>query len=402
MTENNFQVIKGGLAETSFDSKKTFVSSYVTNTRLMGVIAVYIKWKLPENKTNRELHQFFYFDAEEYGLENYQSVIGDDKLSIDLIYHTMIGGLGSEKIPLTKREAVYMIKQFAKYNEEHNIPLPLNIMEYKFILEMGNRLTKDEEKEVLRKQCVEIKSEQHLCNYFLMRCAGRDFSIAKTLTCQDLKIDLFPEFPAATLCKNTVDRAPQDDAYLCESLIECNDSYHIVITHITVSRASGSFLVVGYKRVSTFKISPAEAGMMLSRPEYVTVYQYLGGEYEFNRDSTEFAKDALITPHEGGSLYMLFNKNNDHVNRPVYRLNEDVNGIYFVTKFNQLIAAAYDKPSIASLEQDIEKSPLNRQVLMSAKYEFQDPILFEFVNSNFTDFEEFVELIADGDEGDEF
>lgn len=64
MNKDNFKVIRGGLLDSANTSRKTFVSAYVTNTRLMGVLGMYIHFKLPDNKALFDLHQFFYFDAE--------------------------------------------------------------------------------------------------------------------------------------------------------------------------------------------------------------------------------------------------------------------------------------------------------------------------------------------------
>ena len=62
---------------------------------------------LPDNKALFDLHQFFYFDAEEYGFETYDSVLGPDDGRVSEIESSLIGGLGGEKIDLTLREDVY-------------------------------------------------------------------------------------------------------------------------------------------------------------------------------------------------------------------------------------------------------------------------------------------------------
>ena len=74
-----FTIIRGGLSETSLNSRKVFQSSYVTDTRLMGVTGVYIHWALPDNQVLTHFHQFFYFDAEEFGFDTYKGVLtGED------------------------------------------------------------------------------------------------------------------------------------------------------------------------------------------------------------------------------------------------------------------------------------------------------------------------------------
>ena len=69
MNENfPFQVIPGGLSESSATSRKEFLSAVVTDTRMMGVVCVSARWKLPDNQVSRYLYQYLYIDADEFGL----------------------------------------------------------------------------------------------------------------------------------------------------------------------------------------------------------------------------------------------------------------------------------------------------------------------------------------------
>ena len=68
MNRPKFTVIQGGLAAAN--RKNTFVSAYVTDTRLMGVLAVYAHWQVEVPASGDRLpdiHQFFYIDCEEAG-----------------------------------------------------------------------------------------------------------------------------------------------------------------------------------------------------------------------------------------------------------------------------------------------------------------------------------------------
>ena len=59
-----FQILRGGLAESAATSRKEFVSAYITDTRLMGVVGLVVHWQLPENLSKDHFFQFFYMDAE--------------------------------------------------------------------------------------------------------------------------------------------------------------------------------------------------------------------------------------------------------------------------------------------------------------------------------------------------
>ena len=104
-----FQILRGGLAESAATSRKEFVSAYITDTRLMGVVGLVVHWQLPENLSKDHFFQFFYMDAEEYGFDTYRSVLTsgtddgaleavDDLLAVE---NSLIGCLGGKKASLT-------------------------------------------------------------------------------------------------------------------------------------------------------------------------------------------------------------------------------------------------------------------------------------------------------------
>ena len=394
MNKDKFKVIRGGLLDSANTSRKTFVSAYVTNTRLMGVVGMYIHFNLPDNKALFDLHQFFYFDVEEYGFETYDSVLGTDEERVFQIESSLIGGLGGEKISLTLKEAQYILQEYVHYNDRENIPLPEGREEYGFLLESHIQMSEPELYILMTKQCVHIDTPYELINYFLMRCFGKDFGTAAYLTTQDFDLELFPDFKAGTFCKNTIDKGTEPNSYISESLVEFSDSYYVVVTHAALS----NMRICQYERISAFKVSSAEAAMMLSRSEFVTVYKILAGAAPtFTANSTKLTPGAMITKHDTGTLYMIFHPNNKHVAKKEYRLNEDVLGMYFVSDSGQLISASYSLDEIRQLEMDLCTSSFGRKVLPMAKYEFQEPVLYEFIQSGFEDFELFVDAIKTGE-----
>lgn len=359
----------------------------------MGVLGMYIHFELPDNKALFDLHQFFYFDAEEYGFETYDSVLGPDNGRVSEIEGSLIGGLGGEKVDLTLREAQFILQEYVRLNRRENIPMPEGIEEYGFLLEDDIRMTEPELYILMCKQCVEIDTPYELINYFLMRCFGKDFSAAAYLTTQDFELELFPDFKAGTFCKNTIDKGEEANSYINESLVEFNDNYYVVVTHVTLAQMNISH----YERISAFRVSSAEAAMMLSRSEFVSVYKMLSDTRDFVTTSTKLTLGAMITKHDTGILYMIFHPNNKHVAKKEYRLNEDVLGMYYVSDSGQLISAAYSLDEIRQLEIDLGTSSFGRKLIPSAKYEFQEPVLYEFIQSGFEDFELFVDAIKTGE-----
>lgn len=392
MTKPTFTVIEGGLSAPKDTDKKTFMGGYVTNTRLMGVTGLYIHWKLTEHYASPDFHQFFYLDAEEYGFETYKSILGNSVEEISSVEQALIGGLGGRKMEITQREARYLLCEYAHFNELHGLPFPEGREEYGFLIETPVFLSPDERGLLMEKLCDPIVSPYQAANYFLMRCFGHDYEAASWLCQGDVPLDIYQkEHPMATLCKNTVDEDDQrPGSYLCESLIEYNEHYTLVVSELTINSSNQ---ITAFEKCSGFPISSAEAAMMLARAEFVTVYEVLMPPEEFSLTLRQMSSNTMMTPHENGKLFLTFNTNNNHVNRRVFRLSEDVFGLYYITDFGQLIVSSYSLSSIHAMEKDLRKSVLAPYLMATAKYEFKEPVLYEFIQSDFEDFNEFLEFI---------
>ena len=393
MDNRNFTLIKGGLSDSGGNDKKTFISAFVTDTRLMGVIGLYIHWEMRTGGPASDFHQFFYFDAEEFGFETYRSIYGNDVSEISYIEHALMGGLGGKKIDLTQREAMCIIQSFADMNRRLSLPLPDGEKEYGFILNRRVDMTDEEKQALLAKQCTPIISLYQTINYFLMRCFGKDYEAAAFLSDDQTHLDVYTDIPPATLCKNTIDafKNEQGNYYLCESLIEHDTAYMLIVSEVTVK----NLRVASFENRSLMQVSAAEAAMMLSRPEFVTVYEILSTPEEFDVNLPDLTSGTLLTVHENGRLFLSFNKNNDHVNSKVFRLNEDVSGIYYISDYGQMLIAAYSIKGIQTMEKELRRGPLAQSLMPVSKYEFKEPVLYEFIQSDFDDFEEFLEFIKE-------
>ena len=391
MAERKFTLIKGGLSYPHEDGNKTFVSSFVTDTRLMGVVGLYIRWNIRSSTSPTNFHQFFYFDVEEYGFETYRSISSDDATEIELIEQTLLGGLGGKKNNLTEKEATFLLQSYVEVNRKLSTALPEGESEYEFLLEPKIEMTEKEELVLFQKQCSNITSTYQAINYFLMRCFGKDFVAAKFLAHGEFPLNIYDDIPIATLCKNTIDSFKNENgiSYLCESLVENDASYMLVISEITVS----DYKITSFEKRSSMQISAVEAAMMLSRSEFVTVYEILDDSEEFDVGFMKLTAGALITMHDSGKLFLVFNKTNEHVSKQVFRLNEDVYGLYYITDMAQLIVAAYSEKEVHAIEKEIQKSSIAKFLIPSSKYEFKEPVLYEFVQSGFDDFDDFLDFI---------
>lgn len=415
MNKPKLTVIEGGLSTSKINISREFAGAYITNTRLMGVMGMYVHWKLTGYPSCPDFHQFFYFDAEEYGFDSYRSVMGNKVEEIARIEQTMINGLGGRKIEISEREVRAILWHYMMFNQSHDLPLPEKLNEYEFLLDEEVLLSTSEHSELMRKICEPIASPLHAINYFLMRCFGHDYEAADWLCRDNVNARLYEDLhPMATFCKNSIDfdeavgsdnlairlrpadapapsnNDPDSCSYLCESLIEYDNQYYIVISRVTVD---GELMVTGFESCSSFKISSVEAAMMLAKPEFITVYETLIPVDEFASLLAQVPLNCLITPHQNGKLYMMFHNNNDHVNKQVFMLSADVAGIYYLSDSGQLLAVAYDLPAIHVLEKDLRKSVLSPYVVATDKYKFKEPVLYDYVESEFDDFNDFLEFI---------
>ena len=416
-----FRVLRGGLSEDASTSKKEFISSYITDTRLMGVVGLVLHWYLPQNTSKKHFFQFFYLDAEEYGFDTYRSVLASDLddeplTAVEELRSTeraLMGGLGGKKVSLTEREARAVIQYYVDFSLARKLPLPDGIEEYQFLL--GPRIVLDREESVtlMKKQCPTFTSEFQIINYFLMRCFGRDFSAAKFLTKHYVRTDLFPEHKAATLMQNTIQEAADTSGshtayhatdsdkafgtfdtqkkYLCESLIEYDGKFFLLVVQVTLEHLK----VVDYERVSSFRISSSEASMITDRPEFVTVFdcppQYADAALTF----TSRLENSMLTEHENGRLFMIFYPHNNHVSKRVFRLSDDVFGVFYFADSGQILLSSNSRSNLRTLERELMTSDAGHAVTPLSRYQFQEPVLYDFVNSICEDFEEFVDMISE-------
>lgn len=393
MERSKFTVIKGG--SNAGCAGWHFVSAYVTDTRLMGVVGLQIHWELPDDSVPGDFYQFFYFDAEEYGLDSYKSYRGSDDLVVISIEESLFGGLGGRKVSLTQAEAQYLVQDFCRDSQMMGVRLPEPKEEYEFLLNEPVRDSGSLLASVMEKMCTELRSDYELIHYFLMRSFGKDKKglsyLCDLAAIESGRIEDVAEPYAATLYKNTIEEFVNDDgtiSYLNESLVEVDqrNQYRLIMTEVLTHDRK----VIAAKRRSAFTVTTQEVAMMLSRPEFVTVFEVLAQPEESLEVLEEMLPAAMQSSHENGRLFMAFHKNNEHVNRSVFRLNDDIQSLFFLTDFGQLIVGAYTLPSIWDAERKLQKSRLGMLVVPTAKFEFKEPVLLDFVQSDYEDFDDFL------------
>lgn len=400
-----FKVIDGGLLESSANSRKKFIKAFITNTRLMGVVGITIHWKLIDNSSNTEFWQCFYLDAEEYGFDSYESVVGPEDRETEMralsLSDRLMGGLGGKPVEISEREARSLVQDYVYMNVKKEIAIP-DEAEVDFIMRPEITLSLQERKDLMDKQCEEITGDYQLVNYFIMRCVGQDFEAARYLTAGHMNFAALTGYMPSTLIRNSIDLTGSDFnagkkdnfrtawTYRCQSLIEDRGSYFVMTSRITVE----DLKVIDFKVVDRERITPQEADMMTRRDEYVILNELDTDPEAFTKASCSYTIRSQETAYDTGRLFVIFNSDNSHVMNRVYKLHDDVFGSVFVNDLGQLIVSSFSRENADAIEKSILKEMGDNMVFMVSRYSFDMPVLYEFVKSGFDDFEDFIDAIS--------
>ena len=389
------KVLKGGKS-SSLITEYRFAGGEITDTRLMGVVGMHLHWILPYETESRDLHQFYYYDIEELGLESMAVYIGDDEITVEMTGKSLYGGLGAAMRPLSEREARWLANTMIAETKRRNQLLPEEARDLDFITKAPVLLSEEEKDALERKMCVPIHTDYGAINYYLMRCFGKDPEGAALLVAENADPAAFGRIEPPRHCtflRNSIQFTGGviRKTYLCESLIEveAENAHHIVTTEVSV--AGGK--IVGAEKRSEFRISDYEASMKLSRPEFVTVYEIYGDMDVFDREFAPYTLGATKTGHDCGDMYMEFKRDNYHVEQADFKLSDDVQTLYFVTDYGQLIVGAYSLDDIVRAEALLQTGRIHKIIQSTAKYQFADPIIYEFAMSGMTDFTEFLKSL---------
>lgn len=443
-------VLRGGKAMEPGSRGRQFISGYVTDTRLMGVIGMELKWDVISGARVTTLNQIFYLDAEEFGLESYTEALGDNPETIRVERNRLIGALGGTVVPVTEAEARFILQSYVRINKKFRQSLPAGYEKYKFMLTPVQHLTRKEYDSLFSRISGNIGSANFVLNYYLMRtfakdqrgiafltagteeqsvwaaqekiadasaaCGGRtsDFGIADpssleasgAQTCPETDFitadyqppyppcDIYPPATPATMCRNTIEPSgtPEDHTYLCESVIEYGNRYHIIVSEIRLDPLQNR--VISAKKCSSLRITSTEAAMIMNCSEFITVYDVAGDSELFQDAFYSYVETFTETAYDTGKLYIDFFDTNDHVGRSEYRMNDDIRAMYYLTDFNQLLVIAYSYEAVFEAELHITLAMMPNYMRVSKKYEFREPIIYEFIKSNFEDFNEFLNVVC--------
>ncbi len=385
MKKLTYKVIHGNKKEELPEYE--YIAGVVTNTRLMGVIAMKLHWK----NGSEDIFQLYHFDAEEYGFDNFQQLINPTFENVDYHWRKMAGGLGGQDMPITQTEAKYIFQHYFKMNNQYCIKIPKDMKDYAFMLKSNDEIDNLDEKIVMEKICEPIKSDFHLINYYIMRGYGLD-QVAADYLKDENDLGIFNVKRPVTLIRNENIYDYDYGIYHAKALIEYDGDYRLDTFDISVDLRS-ELKIKSIKRNDQMIISDKEAAMLLNKPEYITTYTINGG-LSFKEKLDQLVPQAMKNEHENGVLYILFNPNNDHVKERIHMLSNDIRCCYFVTHYDELIVTAYSEEIIGQIEEEIAGNVVNMHLERKEKLYFEQAVLYGFVQSGYYEFKDFINALG--------
>jgi len=386
-------VLKGGLDE--YDPLRfNFIAGEVTNTRLMGVVVMYAGFV--DTKLNKAIHIFIYYDYEELGIDHINILDLEDSKDLAKAFSENFAGLGGDLIDIDEYEARYLAQWMVNDTRKKKQPLVPEVSEIEFMLKVPEKLTADEKKKLDQKMCVPIKTDYGLLNYYLMRCFGKDEEGMKLLEGHGEFEEIAPKLHSTFLLNKSELKegaTTQHKTYRCESIVEVDEenTHHHIISEIDLYKKK----ITGARKISDMAISEYEAGLMLNKAEYVTVYELKdkADVDSFVDELEDFVIGMTQHMHPAGAMFIDFNKDNSHAESKVFHLSNDVNALFFATLTGQLVVASYSLNGIMDTETKVYLESIGKFLNVKNRYSFAASIIYDFAESGCSDFNEFLDKI---------
>jgi len=353
----------------------------VTNSRLMGTMGLIISWK----KEDERIIQYFLLDAEGLGLADYVSLKNPTKDEAYREEERLMGGLGADRIRISKDEALFLVKYFGKKNSYYEKHLPGEVDEYIDIINKYETDLKIED--IYSKICKPIQNEVEFINYMTMRFIAWDRESLKYFSGSEEISNMHITNINGTLLKNTV--TPKGNKkYISEALYEDSDGYYTSKIAFSIENDEGKYKINSMVVTDKEPIFDFEVFDEISKPEFVSMYN-INKVDEF---LDMFYKDnpfTLKSDMENGVFFTRFNFNNDHVKSNVYVINNDIKAIYYQMG-NEFFIGTYSDKDRKYINKILQ---CNYKEYLDIKEElyFEENVLYDFVESESDDFFDFLD-----------
>lgn len=379
-----------------------FKRAFCTDTRLMGAMMLAVEW-LGENGII-EAH-IFLLDSEGLGLTDFYRYESHDADYLERIYKYRMGGLGGRNVSVEMTMAAYMIKSYRDRTIKNDKKLPENL-DMSLYEDINTSVFSSED--ILDLTCKEINNDNEFINYCVMRFIARDreglLYISENQDVADHHISQIN----GTLLYNKIEKK-SDDRFVCICAYEDKDGYYeakliVSIEKDIIEETEGVYKdlisIDEYKSnyrlrsiivADKYPISDYDAFCLISKPELIKKYRI--GQDEKKEDIYKVIVDMCpgiqINEYEYGSLMTQYYIDNSYVEDEEYIINNDIMfNIYLDDAY--LYLAAYDYEDLDQVSFGLEKI-LPSKIIEERVYDFDDLILFDFIESGNRDFEDFLD-----------
>lgn len=378
----------------SEDENMPLFSALATATRLMGTIGLICTF-IGED---REINLCFRLEAEEYGIEEFNTVITENDAELTEVILEMFGSLGGSFVQLDQRETQMLLTYYRDITLNNDYDLPDNPEEYSFLFLDDEAAKNMDLTPVFMELSEKITSNYQLIHYFMMRTCGMDEDAQKLLTANKKPLPFLSLDEPATLFRDEV-RYIKKSTYRSKALILCAHPlrdemrFNEVTTEFTVENRH----ITGAAVINTLPISAWEASMILRREEYMARFTFEGDIDVFEQALLHFFKTMHVEAHDVGVHMLLLFPDNRHVKEKIYRIDADtVSSILLLDSGELLVASGsvHNLEATANLMLDVMKDVCRKRGWHSPKQQdnllFHEEILAHFLDSGFNKFSDFL------------
>lgn len=379
-----------------------FKRAFCTDTRLMGAMMLVVEW-IGESGII-EAH-IFLMDSEGLGLTDFYKYESSDMNYLERVYKYRTGGLGGHNVGVEMTMAAYMVKSYRDRTIRYSKPLPenLDIGLYEDI-DTSSLSVED----MLDLTCKDISCDNEFINYCVMRFIARDREGLLYISDNQNVADHHITEINGTLLYNKIEKK-SDDRFVWICAYEDKDGYYeakliVSIDKTTVRQVEGIYSdfinIEEYKSyyklrsimvIDKYPISEYDAFCLISKPELIKKYRILDDmkKDDISRELINMCPAIQTNDYERGILLTQYYMDNSHVEEDEYIINNDIMfNIYIDEKY--LYLAAYDYDELDQVSFSMEKI-FSEAIIEEKLYDFDDLILFDFIESENEDFEDFLD-----------
>lgn len=358
-----------------------FIFAKVTNSRLMGSMGLIIGWE----DDGDILYQYFLLDAEGLGIADYVSLRNATYEELNREQERLMGGLGSDRIQLSKEEALSLVNYYGKKTYYWEKELPGNVNEYLGMID--NYKADIDIFDLYPKICKKIDTDIEFINYMTMRFIAWDKDSLRYFSKNEDIANMHITNINGTLLKNTVIKK-DDNKYVSEVLYEDNDGYYTCKIAFIIEKENGEYRIKSLMFTDKEGIFDFEVFDEISKSEFIAIYD-LEKPDEFVEEFHILNPFVLRSDLELGTLFTRFNFDNNHVKSETYVINNDLSALYYQMN-SQLFVATYNEKDRLYINKLLQCNFKNHLKLKDEMF-FPQNVLYEFVECESEDFEDFLD-----------